>query len=253
VEPERPVRRFVVMVDLENYSGRDNLRQLEAQGALDRTMKHAALHAGLDRSRWRIQPQGDGELDILPQETEEPRVIGDFVAALDGHLTVYNRDRVPEARLRLRVAMDYGIVHFGNIGYPGATVVRTARMLDSPELRSALADAPGANLALMVSGELFDQVVRHGYPGLCPEKYAAADIEVKGLRCRGWIRVPGHEPGSAANDGTANRPDPAQRGAETADSPGPRVAFGDYMEFHGPATVTHAERDITINSDPGRR
>jgi hypothetical protein len=243
------------MVDLENYSGRNNLRQLEAQGGLNRIMKHAALHAGLDRSCWSIQPQGDGELDILPQETEEPRVIGDFVAALDGHLAVYNRDRVPEARLRLRVAMDHGIVHFGDIGYPGATVVRAARMLDSPQLKSALAGAPDANLALIVSGELFDQVVRHGYPGLRPEEYAAADIEVKGLRCHGWIRIPGHGPGSAAHDDTANRPDPAQRATESTestDSSGQRIAFGDYMEFHGPAIVTHAERDITINSDPGR-
>jgi hypothetical protein len=252
VEPERPVRRLVVMVDLENYSGRDNLRQLEAQRGLVHVMTHAALHAGLDRSCWDIQPQGDGELDILPQETEEPRVVGDFIAALDGHLTVYNRDLIPGARLRLRVAMDHGIVHFGHNGYPGATVVRTARMLDSPELRSALAAASGANLALMVSGELFDQVVRHGYPGVRPEEYAAADIEVKGLRCRGWIRVPGHTRESPADDETAPRPDPARQATKTADSPVQRVASRDYMEFHGKAIVTHAEGDITINSDPGR-
>ena len=126
-------------------------------------------------------------------------------------------------------------------------------MLDDPEQGGALTAAPGANLALILSGELYNQVVRHGYLGLRPEEYAAADIDVKGLRCRGWIRVPRHAPESPEDDETTPRPDLAGRhAAESTDSPAQRVAARDYMEFHDQANVTHAERDVTIYSDPAR-
>jgi hypothetical protein len=256
VEPEQPARRFIVMTDLENYSAQDNLRQVKAQSGLVDIMTSAARQLGLDRSRWHRQPQGDGELDILPPGADEPRMLGDFVTALDNQLTTYNRDRVPAAKLRLRVAMNYGIVHFGHNGFPGVSVVSTARLLDSPALRNALAAYADANLALIISDDLFHHVVQQGYPGMRPGDFREADIDAKGRKYRGWIWVPGHKGGSSGGPASTVAPlnpdSPTGTDTGPADGPQKRVAGQDYWEFHGPARVMHAADSITVHYDSPR-
>jgi hypothetical protein len=76
------IRRLCIAVDLEGYSRRDNLSQLSAQSELVQVLEQACTKAQLERTYWEKQPQGDGELALLPSGVDETRVIPDFVHEL---------------------------------------------------------------------------------------------------------------------------------------------------------------------------
>lgn len=176
---------------MERYSPRDNLRQYLAQQLFRDVMAEAVAGIGLERQNWTTQQNGDGELAILPADTSELTVVADFVPALDRILREYNRSLLPEAKVRLRVAIHQGLVHLtGANGFPGDAVVEVCRLLDADPLRQALKAFPHASVALIVSHSIFHDVVRHAYRGLRPERFAQVRVAVKELVLDAWISVP---------------------------------------------------------------
>jgi class 3 adenylate cyclase len=135
--------RLVVAVDVERYSNRDTVQQYGVQEDLNRVLGEAATRAGFDRSCWDTQVSGDGEMAVLPERTDLPRMVADFTRELDTALRALNHVRIPEARLRLRVAMHYGPVAPARLGFAGTAAVLVGRLLDSPLLRQALFSAQG--------------------------------------------------------------------------------------------------------------
>ena len=195
-ELKDPERRVVVSVDMESYSRRNNVLQLRAQEAFKRVMDDAAVATGLDRVHWIIQQGGDGELGILPPGSSERAVLG-LVPALDGRLRDYNQGLLPEARVRLRIAVHQGLVHLeGANGFPSQEGVHVSRLIDAPPLKKALRDFPGANVALIVSDSIYREVVEP-YRDLRPEQFARVQVEMpeKDFRAPGWIYVPGENIG----------------------------------------------------------
>lgn len=197
---ESAVHRLIVMVDMENYSRGDNPRQVTAQRSIAELLDRAGDRAGLNRKRWLRQSQGDGELAVLPRDADEASVLRDYVRALDIELGSYNRDRVADARIRLRVAMHHGLVHLADAGFAGTAINDTARLLDATQLRRALAGAPTANQALIVSAQLYDDVVSQNYPGIRPDTFRRVEVEVKNYQAPGWIHVPGYPAAAGADD-----------------------------------------------------
>ncbi|MEV4507464.1 hypothetical protein AB0K00_00700 [Dactylosporangium sp. NPDC049525] len=198
-EPAHPRRCVLVAVDMERYSPRDNLRQFRAQQLFREVMVEAVASIGLERDSWTTQQSGDGELAILPADTSEPTVVADFVPALDRILREHNRSLLPEAKVRLRVAIHQGLVHLtGANGFPGEAVVEVSRLLDAEPLRQALRTFPHASVALIVSRSIFQDVVRHGYRGLRPERFAQVRVAVKQLTADAWIFVPDEDVNAVA-------------------------------------------------------
>jgi hypothetical protein len=191
--PAHPDRRLLVCVDLERYSRQDNLRQYQSQRILRDVLDEAVAEIGLDRDAWTTQQGGDGELAILPAQTPEPPVIGALAPALDRALRERNRSLVPEAKVRLRLAVHQGLVHLdGATGFPGEAVVDVCRLCDSQPARRALAAFPAAATVLIVSETVYRDVVAHGYAGIRPERFRAVRISTagKGFRATAWIFVP---------------------------------------------------------------
>ena len=188
-----PDRRVLVAVDMESYSGRDNVLQYRAQLAFQKIMKEACEELGFDRVNWLIQQGGDGELAILPAGTSERAVVTRLTPTVDRLLREHNRGLAPEARIRLRIGVHEGLVHFdGANGYPGDAVVTACRLVDSPQLKAALRQFPGAAVALIVSDRIDQDVVRH-YHDLRPEHFlrVAANLPEKNFEAVAWIYVPG--------------------------------------------------------------
>ncbi|MET7420413.1 hypothetical protein [Dactylosporangium sp. NPDC005555] len=198
-ESAHPRRCVLVAVDMERYSPRDNLRQYRAQQLFREVMNEAVTSVGLDRARWTTQQSGDGELAILPEDTSELTVVADFVPALDRILREHNRSLLPEAKVRLRVAIHQGLVHLtGANGFPGEAVVEVSRLLDADALRRALDAFPHAAVALIVSRSIFQDVVRQRYRGLRPERFAEVRVTVKQLTMDAWICVPDEDASAVA-------------------------------------------------------
>ncbi|SCF17686.1 hypothetical protein GA0070216_10620 [Micromonospora matsumotoense] len=102
-----PSRHLVLTMDVERYSGRDNVLQWRVQQALPRIMQ---------RAREKLGPIGVHE----------------------------------------------GLVHLdGDNGFPGEAVVTACRLVDSPQLKAALRRFPDAQVALIVSDRLYQDVSRH--------------------------------------------------------------------------------------------
>ncbi|MEU6092572.1 hypothetical protein ABZ865_38515 [Streptomyces sp. NPDC047085] len=191
--PDRPVppgiRRLIVAVDLVGSSRHDHLRQLNTQRRLVELMQRVCAEAGVDRDACLRQPQGDGELLLLPPGLDEGRVVPGLVRELSIALREVNRDLGDEARLRLRSALHQGIVHEAANGFVSRAVVRACRLLDSPVLRQAMSCLPACELALAVSEQLYEDVLEHGYRGLDPDRFQRyrVDMPEKGFSADTWV------------------------------------------------------------------
>jgi hypothetical protein len=184
----RFARRLCVAVDAASYSSLDSVAQYDLQSQLSRALDEAAAAARLDRSQWLRQPQGDGELALVPHDQPEPRVVDDFIRELDAALRLLNHGRVPASRLRLRVAIDFGVAYEAECGFAGDAVIATARLLASESLHRVLAQAPDADLAVALSANVY-QTVLDRHTSLTPEQFSAADVREKEFRGKAWIRV----------------------------------------------------------------
>ncbi|MFI8803518.1 hypothetical protein [Micromonospora chalcea] len=192
-DPRDPDRRLLVAVDMESYSGRDNVLQYRAQLAFQKVMKAACEELGFDRVKWLVQQGGDGELAILPSGTSERTVVTRLAPVLDRLLREHNRGLSREARIRLRLGVHEGLVHLdGANGYPGDAVVAVCRLVDSPRLKATLRQFPDAAVALIVSDRIYEDIVRH-YQDLRPEQFrrVVTRLPEKNFEAIAWIYVPG--------------------------------------------------------------
>ncbi|WP_435242907.1 hypothetical protein [Streptomyces cucumeris] len=182
-----------IAVDAEAYGGNNDLRQSEIQHDLPRLTSRAARNAGLDRATWQIQRKGDEELIVHPMDGTEPRLVDDFVRHLVAELRGYNELRVPSARMRLRAAVHHGPVELADNGFAGSTVVTTARLLSSRHLYDALAAHDGADLALLLSDDVYRSTVAGGHTTLTGGDFRRVVVDEKECEAVAWLRVPGRD------------------------------------------------------------
>ena len=196
-------RRLCVAVDAKSYGAMDNVAQYDTQALLAAVLDEAAVAAGLDRSNWLTQRQGDSELALVPPDQPEPRLVDDFIRELDATLRLRNHGRLPEARLRLRAAIDFGVAYEAQFGFAGEAVVATARLLGSEGLHHALGDAPDADLAVALSTRVY-QTVLNRHTSLTAEQFYPITVSEKEYNGKAWIRVlrrdaPTPRPGQASD------------------------------------------------------
>ncbi|GAB3108832.1 hypothetical protein GCM10027160_07250 [Streptomyces calidiresistens] len=241
-------------VDVEHYSRLDTRTQSVVQSELVRMLDEAAALTGLDRSAWIRQPQGDLEFAVLPKATPEDAVLGPFVH----HLAVRLGDRNarPAAqRVRLRMAVDTGVVADAALGHAGPAPVAVARYVNAPQLKAVLATLTVADLAVMVSDRLYQDVVRAGWPDLDPAQYTQVHVRVKEFGGYGWIRVPGHAP-CDIRSAMAEVPEPKPELLPSASAPS-RMPLSQYVH-QGAAVGRDVVGGLTVglpvsppSADPG--
>ena len=183
-------RSLLVCCDLKSYGSADDLLQRELQELLVRSLDRAGEAAGLDRASWRRQAKGDEEWAVLPSSTPEGDVVDRYVRALDAELARTNRYRVPEARLRMRMAIHFGTTVEGANGYPGQDAVLVSRLLNSEPPHAALEQSPDSDLVVVLSDTLFTSLVAARYTTVQPEDFRRVDVRVKDFRGHGWMWLP---------------------------------------------------------------
>jgi len=212
----RFARRLCVALDAKSYGTLDNVAQYDTQALLPEVLDEAAAAAGLDRSAWLKQPQGDGELALVPPDQPEPRVVDDFVRELDAILQLRNHGRRPDVRLRLRIAIDFGVAYEAPSGFAGEAVVATARLLASESLHRALAEAADADIAVILSPLVYRTVLNR-HTSLTADHFCRIEVSEKEYSSEAWIRVlrRGAAP-SLAPSGQPNRAAPETGSARLA-------------------------------------
>lgn len=258
-------RRLCLGIDMQGYGSRPGGRHAEFQHDLVTLLDQAAARAGLDRDRWSVQRSGDGEFAVLPAGQAEGSVIDDFVRELAGGLSRRNEHRTAPGRIRLRLAVHFGPVESAPNGFAGDGPVVVGRLLDSRPLRRALAADMGADLAVILSRQVYADTVAAEMTDLRPADFAEVHIEAKEFTDSAWIRVPGVTAerlgwllaGSDDNDDTGPAPAPDDDAARVAQSAGAstggsvRQAGRDLAgDRYGPTYVNHTVVEGDVNSGP---
>lgn len=178
-------------VDAKGYGSAPARRQAAMQDWLIRILGVAADAAGLRRSRWECQPGGDGELAVLPPDESEAVLIDRYVWQLHSAVEDLNEDLLPEARLRLRLAIHHGMVQPAANGYAGAGVVVVSRLVDCGPLRAVQEAAPDAGLVVVLSDRVFQDTVAQGHTVLRPRSFRRVAVQAKEFQDTAWLHVPG--------------------------------------------------------------
>ncbi|WP_254594642.1 hypothetical protein [Streptomyces sp. 8P21H-1] len=160
------------------------------QHDLPRILDGAARSAGLSRSEWHIQCKGDEQLAVLPMSGDQPRLVDDYFRHLVSELRHHNEQRIPEARMRLRAAMHQGPVELADNGFAGTAVVVTARLLNSRPLYDALDAYAAADLALLLSDEVFRSTVAGGHTMQRVSDFSRVTVRLKEHESTAWLTVP---------------------------------------------------------------
>jgi hypothetical protein len=187
LDTEHFSRRLLVSTDAVGYGSGDDLRHKSVQTGLPAVLDEAAERARLHRVGWQRQVGGDGELALLPLTESEPCVVDDYVHHLAGALGRYNRDLRPEARLRL--AIHHGVAVQAGNGYAGQGVVAVSRLVDAPPVRAAL-EVTDADLAVILSDQVFTDTVAQYYTSVRPEAFRRVRVENKEFLEDAWLWVP---------------------------------------------------------------
>jgi hypothetical protein len=238
---DRFARYLCMSIDVEGYGRTNDRGQSAVQEDLLGLLGAAAEAASLDRETWTRQGKGDEELALIPATEPESRVVDDFVRELATALYRRNCDRPQAERLRLRLALDHGLVQSAANGFAGRPVVAVSRLVNSQPVRRALA-VSDANLAVILSRRVYTDVVLGGHTRLSPTAFRQVPVSEKELAEEAWLRVPGldvHQlpltsDGDAVTSDAGARLEPAgQRGVAEAGS-----------------TVNQAGRDLRVAATP---
>lgn len=180
-------------MDAKSYSTRGEVDQREVQRGIVAVAGTAARAAGLYRGDWITQDGGDSEFAVLPSTEPEIVVVDRYVRELTAELNRYNERLLPEARLRLRVAIHFGPLSPAELGHAGPAPVAVARLLDSTPLRAALTEVESANLALLLSDGVYTDTVASLATTWRPDEFRKVRVRQKEFDAPAWLCVPGHD------------------------------------------------------------
>jgi RNA polymerase sigma factor (sigma-70 family) len=155
--------RTIVAVDIEGYGSghRSHSHRARVQQGLYQALLRAFDAAGVPWDQCIHQDSGDSVLVIAPAEIPKTSFADRLPEALLRSLVEHNRIHPVEERIRGRVAVHAGGFTPGDdSSFAGPSIVHVQRLLDSTELRTALAKTD-ADIAMMASSRFFEEVIRH--------------------------------------------------------------------------------------------
>jgi hypothetical protein len=192
-----PHYRAILALDIERSTSRPNPVKAELRNK-SYELFEAALHkAGISTShRDQFVDRGDGILSLIHPVDQVPKalLLNRAVPLLSRLLADYNaslaRFSQLERQLRIRVVMHAGEVHYDANGCFGEALDVAFRLLDAVRVKRALRETADP-LILVISGDIYNSVVRHGYDGIDQQAFhPLVRVQVAGKRFPGWIHLP---------------------------------------------------------------
>jgi tetratricopeptide (TPR) repeat protein len=185
------VHRTIVVVDVTGFGDqrRTNRHQIVVRQALYEILERAFDDVAVSWTGCDHEDRGDGVLIVVPATVPK----GVFVELLPGRLLAgldeHNRQHPVEERIRLRLSLHAGEIHYDDHGVVGRAVNLAFRLLDSPAFRDIAARSTGT-LALIVSSWFFDEVVWQS-AAANPTAYQRIRIVAKETDTDAWVRLSG--------------------------------------------------------------
>ena len=192
-----PHYRVIVALDIESSTNRPDPVKAELRNKTYELFDAALLSEGIcQRYRDRYIDRGDGLLALIHPVDQAPKalLVNRVIPALSRLLTDYNAslpaNSRPQRQLRLRVVTHAGDVHYDANGCFGEALDVAFRLLDAQPVKRTLREIADS-LVLVISGEIYSSVVRHGYDGIDQNAFhPLVRVQIAGKRYPGWIHIP---------------------------------------------------------------
>jgi hypothetical protein len=196
-ETSLPCYRAIVALDIERSTSRPNPIKGELRNKTYELFEAALRAAGIDSCYHDpFIDRGDGILALIHPVDQAPKalLLNRVVPSLSRLLAGYNaslpQHSQPQWQLRIRVVVHAGEVHYDANGCFGEALDVAFRLLDAARVKRALREMADS-LILVVSGDIYGSVVRHGYDGIDHETFhQLVRVQVAGRRYAGWIHFP---------------------------------------------------------------
>lgn len=192
-----PLHRVIMAVDIEGSTTRTDPVKAELRSTL--YMLFAAALEAVDihrRHRDAFTDRGDGILALIRPVDQVPKTLlmNQAIPSLARLLAAYNSSMPvavdPRLRLRLRVVLHVGEVHYDDNGCFGQALDVAFRLLDARVVKKALR-CTADPLVLVISDDIFRSVVSHGYDGIDERTFAPrVRIKIARQHHRGWLYTP---------------------------------------------------------------
>lgn len=191
-----PHHRTIIALDIEQSTTRTDPVKAELRSKIYELFDEALRSAGIRTPhRDPFIDRGDGLLALIHPVEQAPKAI-----LLNHAIPVLNRllaDRNsslphisrPQRQLRIRVVMHAGEVHYDANGCFGEALDIAFRLLDATPVKKAL-QTTSEPLILVISGDIYRSVVRHGHGGIERNAFCqAVRVQIADYRYPGWISI----------------------------------------------------------------
>ncbi|WP_250400978.1 hypothetical protein [Streptomyces cellostaticus] len=246
---------LVISVDARRSGEYDDVDKPRMRARIYRVLETAFTHASVPRDALHLEDRGDGVLVAVTGRIPVSRLLGLWLVEVREKLRDENRGlRVP---LGLRIGMHVGPVRHDERGISGRAVDLACRLADSSAARRLL-DDNGADLVLVTSQSLYEDVVSGGGKFIEPGQYARVRLRLKEGEVTAWCLLPGlpapEIPADPPSGSTADVPPPgpgddpaagaaeaAHTGADAAPAAGPdrEPPSGSRYTVHGDMSEHH--------------
>ena len=190
-----PYYRSIVALDIEQSTRRTDPVKATLRNKMYELFDEALRLAGINRRhRDPFIDRGDSVLALVHPVNQAPKalLLNRAIPTLNRLLIDYNANlpRASQLQLRVRVVVHAGEVQYDANGCFGEALDIAFRLLDATCVKKVLqvADEP---LALVVPGDIYRTVVRHGYEGIDRDAFRPlVRVYVAGNYYPGWIHIP---------------------------------------------------------------
>ncbi|MGH2771022.1 MAG: ATP-binding protein [Actinomycetota bacterium] len=191
---EEPLHRAIFAVDIEGFGrpDRTDWTRVRLRKRLNQLIDHALGVAEIPSRQLSLRKVlGDGLLLVFDPYVSIARLLHPLIARLAAGLADHNRAVPGAERMRLRLAIHEGQLLPDAYDYVGESLNHTFRLLDAEAVREVLRRAPRADLVLVVSDSIRQDIIAHGYPGVEPTGFQPVRVHAKETRTRAWVHLPG--------------------------------------------------------------
>ncbi|TDD40550.1 hypothetical protein E1287_00835 [Actinomadura sp. KC06] len=195
-------QRAILACDIVAFGARRGHVQRYLREQLYSRTRAALDSTGIPFDECYHEDRGDGLFLVPPPRSSVEGLVTSTVDRLEDEIRRQHDLARPGARLRLRVALDFGLILSDEYGVLGDTVIRAFRLLDAPLFKRRVQQS-GARLSVILSDRLYEDVVRPDLGGPDPSDYERLRIRSKETRTRAWVRLLGVPPDRAPRSGVA--------------------------------------------------
>jgi hypothetical protein len=156
-------------------------------------LQQAFDRSGVPWAECFCEDRGDGALIVIPPEIPVKGLIDPLPDKLRALVRRHNHVSAAAADMQLRVAAHIGPVEHDGHGFVGTDVNFAFRMLDARSLKAKLKKS-GAELGLIVSGDVYDKFIRRCPTLADPGAFQAVRFQTKGTGAQAWTYLPGVTP-----------------------------------------------------------